>query len=91
VQFIIKCSAVDDDDDDWTNRNIYIKWNKTTLVEQYNYLGVIITNDGKNRQINNRIKKANRIYYEINNTVLGKKEVDLRTKIQIYKSCIFQP
>jgi hypothetical protein len=29
-----------------------------------------------NKDINNRIKKSNKIYYEINNTVLGKKEVD---------------
>jgi hypothetical protein len=48
---------------------------------------VVITNDGKiDKDINNRIKKANQIYYEINNTVLGKKGVDLQTKIQIYKS-----
>jgi hypothetical protein len=50
-------------------------------------LGVIITNDGRiDKQNNNRIKKANQIHYEINNTVLGKKEVDPKTKIQIYKS-----
>jgi hypothetical protein len=63
-------------------------WNETTLevVEQYNYLGVIIMNDAKiDKEINNRIKKANQIYYEINNMVLGKKEVDPKTKIQIYK------
>jgi hypothetical protein len=42
-------------------------------------LGVIITNDGKiAKEINSRIKKANQIYYEINNTVLGKKEVDFK-------------
>jgi hypothetical protein len=50
-------------------------------------LWVIITNDGRiDKEINNRIKKANQIYYEINNALLGKKEVDLKTKIQIYKS-----
>jgi hypothetical protein len=50
-------------------------------------LGVIITNDGRiDKEINNRIKKANQIYYEINNAILGKKEVDPKTKIQIYKS-----
>ena len=51
------------------------------------YLGVIITNAGRtDKEINNRMKKANQIYYEINNTVLGEKEVDPKTKIQIYKS-----
>jgi hypothetical protein len=50
-------------------------------------LGVIITNDGRiDKEIKNWIKKANQIYYEINNTVLGKKEVDPKSKIQIYKS-----
>ena len=42
-----------------------LKWNKTTLevVEQYSYLGVIITNDGRiDKEINNRIKKTNQIY-----------------------------
>jgi hypothetical protein len=38
------------------------------------------------KEINNRIKKANQIYYEINNRVLGTKEVNPNTKIQIYKS-----
>jgi hypothetical protein len=32
------------------------------------------------------IKKANQIYYEINNRMLGKKQVEPKTKIQIYKS-----
>ena len=50
-------------------------------------MGVIITNDGRiAKEINNRIKKANQIYYEINNTLLGKKEDEPKTNIQIYKS-----
>jgi hypothetical protein len=50
-------------------------------------LGVIITNDGRiDKEINNRIKKAIQIYYEIDNTVLGEKEVEPNTKIQIYKN-----
>jgi hypothetical protein len=71
------------------NEELNIKRNETMLevVEQYSYLGVIITNDGRiDKEISNRIKKANQIYYEINNTVLGKKKVDPKTKIQIYKS-----
>ena len=50
-------------------------------------MGVITTNDGRiDKDNNNRIKKANQVYYETNNTVLGKKEVDPKTKLQIYKS-----
>jgi hypothetical protein len=52
------------------------------VVEQYSCFCVIITNDGRiDKEINNRIKKANRIYYEINNMVLGKEEVEPKTKI----------
>ena len=42
-----------------------IKWNKSILevVQQYRYLGVIITNDRRiDKEINNRLKKANQIY-----------------------------
>jgi hypothetical protein len=50
-------------------------------------LRVIITNAGRtDKEINNRMKKANEINNEINNTVPGEKEVDPKTKIQIYKS-----
>jgi hypothetical protein len=50
-------------------------------------LEVIITNDGRtDKEITNRIKKANKIYYEINNMILEKKEVEPKTKIQIHKS-----
>ena len=50
------------------------------VLEQYSYLGVIITNDGRiDKEINNRIKKANQIYYEINDKILGKKEVEPKT------------
>jgi hypothetical protein len=66
------------------NEEVNIKWNETTLevVEQYSYLGVIIANNGRiDKVINNRIKKANRIYYEINNMIRGKKEVEPKIKI----------
>jgi hypothetical protein len=50
-------------------------------------LGVIITKDGRtDKEINNRIKKASQIYYQINNTILGKMEVDPKTQIQMYKN-----
>jgi hypothetical protein len=67
---IMKISKVQD------NEELNIKCKEITLevVEQYSYLGVIITNGGRiDKEINNRIKKANQIYYEVNNTILGKK------------------
>ena len=47
------------------NEELNTRWHETTLevVEQYSYLGVIITNDGRiDKEINNRIKKTNQIY-----------------------------
>jgi rRNA-processing protein FCF1 len=44
------------------NEKLNIKWNEIILeaVEQYSYLGVIITNDERiDKEIKNRIKKAN--------------------------------
>jgi hypothetical protein len=48
---------------------------------------VVIFSNGKiDAEINNRISKANRIYFQINNTVIGKKEVQTETKMQLCKS-----
>ena len=41
-------------------------------------------------EINNRISKANQIYYQINNTVAGKKEVQTETEMQLYKAFMYQ-
>ena len=58
----------------WANKNL-------EQVNQYQYLGVTFTYDGKiQEEVNNRIAKANNIYYQINNTVIGKKEVSTETK-----------
>jgi hypothetical protein len=58
------------------------------VVEQCSYLDVIITNYGRiDKEINNRIKKANQIYYEINK----RKMFIQRLKFRFTKVCIFQP
>jgi hypothetical protein len=50
------------------------------------YLGTVISDDGReDEEINNRIKKANQILYQINNTLVRKKELTSKTKMQIYK------
>ena len=68
----------------WANKNL-------EQVNQYQYLGVTFTYDGKiQEEVNNRIAKANNIYYQINNTVIGKKEVSTETKLQVYNT-VFIP
>ena len=56
-------------------------------INQYTYLGVAINIDVKiDEEINNRIAKANNIYYQLNHTILGKKEINTKTKIQVYNT-----
>jgi hypothetical protein len=47
----------------WNNITVETEMPILEVLEQYSYLGVIITNDGRiNKGINNRIQKANQIY-----------------------------
>ena len=68
---------------------VTISWRGETLeqVSTYEYLGVTISDDGKYEcEINNRITKANNVYYSINNTIIGKKEISTKTKMSIFQS-----
>lgn len=57
------------------------------MVSTYKYLRTLITNDGKiDLEITNRTGKANRIYYPLNKTILEKKEISRKIKLQVYKS-----
>jgi hypothetical protein len=58
-------------------------------VEQYEYLGVVISNDGRlDGEILNRVKKAMQVYFQLNGTVVGKRELSMETKKRIY-NCVF--
>ena len=62
---------------------------KIEQVDMYEYLGTIITSDGRwDEEILNRKRKANSMYYQFNKTILGKKEVALKTKMQLYQSVL---
>ena len=73
--------------------NINIQMNGGTLevVEEFTYLGTVFNKKGKiNREIQHRIKKATNIYYSINRTIISKKEITEKTKLQVYNS-IYKP
>ena len=54
-------------------------------------MGAIFYRDGRtDREIPNRVRKENSKYYTINNTLIRKREVDKKPKLQIFK-CIYQP
>jgi hypothetical protein len=40
--------------------------------------------------MNNRISKENKIYYQINNTVIGKKDVQTKTKMRLCNAFMYQ-
>lgn len=73
--------------------NISIKIENTQLeqITEYKYLGTIFTQDGKmNREFDERITKTTQLYYQINKTIINKKEISKKTKLNIYKT-IYRP
>jgi hypothetical protein len=72
-------------------RSLNIKWEdeKMQQMEETEYLGTVISVIGNiDRAINNRAQKANQVYYQINQTVVGKKESSDNIKMEIYKILI---
>jgi hypothetical protein len=59
-------------------------------VERSEYLGTIVTADGKTDEENHRVKKANQMYYQLANTIAGNKELKEDTKMRICKT-VFIP
>ena len=67
--------------------NIKIGTNAFEVVDQFKYLGTIFSRNGKiEQEIKNRITQATRTYYQINKTIINKKEVSKKTKMQIYQT-----
>jgi hypothetical protein len=52
---------------------------------------VVKCSNGKiDAEINSRMSKANQIYYQINNTITGKKDVQTETEMRLYKAFMYQ-
>lgn len=67
--------------------HIYCNGEELEVVMDFTYLGAVIDRSGKvDSEITNRISKANAVYYQICNTVVGKKEVGKNVKLHIFKS-----
>ena len=66
-----------------------IKINRETLeqVDSYKYLGVIISaNCSLKEEINQRISKATKVYSQLGQAFIGKRELTTKTKISIFNS-----
>ena len=56
-------------------------------VNCYKYLGVMITSNGSlKEEINHRISKATKVYSQLGNCFIGKKELTTKTKISIFNA-----
>jgi len=63
-----------------------IKWvrERKEQVEEIEYLGTTISANGKfDTVISNRVQKENQVYYYLNQTTAGKKEIHNNTKMRI--------
>lgn len=67
------------------NKDIKCKNKKLERVTTYEFLGSNITEDGKmEAELTNRANKSTRIYYTINKTILGHKDIDIEVKKKIH-------
>jgi hypothetical protein len=52
----------------------------------FEYLGTIIHQNGKSEEVLNPVRKTNNIYYQLNQTIFGKKEINNKTKLHVYRT-----
>jgi hypothetical protein len=68
------------------NSNIQCKGEMVEQVDSYTYLGTVISQDGRiEQEVAKRVQKANNAYFQMN-IIFGKRELEMKTKAQIYQS-----
>jgi hypothetical protein len=69
------------------NINIQHKGGMLEQVDSYTYLGTVISQDRRtDQEVANRVQKANSAYFQMNNIIFGKRELEMKTKTRIYVS-----
>jgi hypothetical protein len=69
--------------------NLHIMCNNIELEQttSFEYLRKIIHQNRKiEEEVLNRLRKTNNIYYQLNQTIFGKKEINIKTKLQVYRT-----
>jgi hypothetical protein len=71
------------------NINIQCEGEMLEQVDSYTYLGTVISQDGRiDQEVANRVQKANNAYFQMDNIIFGKRELEMKTKTRIYQSVI---
>ena len=71
--------------------DVRLNEHKIEQVDHFRYLGVLIDNEGnQEKEMNERIHKANITYKTIKNTIINNRELSIKTKLTVYKT-IVQP
>jgi hypothetical protein len=68
--------------------NLHIMCNNIELEQttSFEYIGTIIHQNVKIEEVLNRVRKTNNIYYQLNQTIFGKKEINTKTKSEVYRT-----
>jgi hypothetical protein len=71
--------------------NVSIMCNGVQLeqVQSFEYLGTVFHQCGKiHLETLNRVKKTNNAYFQLCNTIFGKREIETKTKLQVYNTVL---
>lgn len=71
--------------------NFFCEGEELEIVDDFLYLGTMVSNTATiDKEVSSRIAKATGIYYQICNTIVGKREVTNQVKLHIFKA-VFLP
>lgn len=82
-----KVMIINENQNDRNKKEIKCKDTILERVTTYEYLGSVMTEDGKiEAEITNRANKSTKIYYTMNKTILGHKNIDIDVKMKIHNA-----